>query len=239
MKIGIIIPYFPDDNTYKLHKRCLDSIGRKFVVINQIDEFNDGVSITRNFGLIEAQKMVGLDYISFLDADDTLNPDAYEQMCEAIVESQFADMIQLNHQRQKEDSKKWIKYFNKAGQYELNNLPKFWFAVWNKLYKANLLEYIRFIPRMNYGEDELFNLECLAKTRRIYCSERFAMTHHFDNPNSLSKQVTIKELAYEQNMLVYFAERYKDDNELLSAVRQRQIELWSSSVYKQFFGGAS
>ena len=237
MKIGVIIPYYPDEATDELYTRCLDSIDQRFRVFNVVDYSHSGVSATRNRGINAA--IIGcVDYITFLDADDTFNADAYDQICEAIEEAPDADIIQLNHERQKEGFPKWMKHFNEKGWYGLDKLPGFWVAVWNKIYKADLImnNHILFAHGINYGEDELFNLDCLARARKIYCSERVAMVHHFDNPNSLTKTVTIHDLIDEQCCLLQYITKYKDDKELYEAIRQRQVQLWSSIVYKTTTG---
>ena len=233
MKIAVIIPYYPEDETVRLYNRCLDSISSEFMTVQIVDQHHEGVSVARNRG-IHAALNGGVDYITFLDADDTFNQDAYEQICAAIEEAPEADIIQLNHERQKEGFPKWVKHYNVKGWCGLDKLPSFWVAVWNKIYKADLIRkyIIRFIEGRNYGEDEMFNLECLSRTQKIYCSERVAMTHHFDNPNSLTKTVKLEGLLDEQYELLGFMYSHKDDPELYEAVRQRQVELWSSVVYK-------
>ena len=232
MRIAVIIPYYPEDETKRLRKRCIESIDPRFRIYEALDPTHSGVSATRNRGLFSVL-LRNIDYITFLDADDTFNADAYDQICAAIEEAPDADIIQLNHEREKEGFPKWMKHFNEKGWYGLDKLPAFWVAVWNKIYKADLIRNIRFVEGLNYGEDEIFNLECLAKARRIYCSERFAMVHHFDNPNSLTKTVDVHGLIDEQCSLLNLICKYKDDRELYEAIRQRQVELWSSVVYKR------
>ena len=238
MKIAVIVPYYPEEETSELYTRCLDSIDIRFRVVNIVDYTHSGVSAARNRGLNVALAR-DIDYITFLDADDTFNRDAFDQIKEAIKEAPpDADIIQLNHEREKEGFQKWMKHFNKEGWYGLDNLPGFWVAVWNKIYKAELIRKhnIRFAEGRNYGEDEVFNLECLAKARKIYCSERVAMTHHFDNPNSLTKTANLDGLLAEQHELLGFMYDHKDDPELYEAIRQRQVQLWSSIVYKTIKG---
>ena len=238
MKIAVVIPYYPEEETAELYTRCLDSIDIRFKVFNVVDYTHSGVSAARNRGL-DAALARDIDYITFLDADDTFNRDAFDQIKEAIKEAPpDADIIQLNHEREKDGFQKWMKHFNKEGWYGLDNLPGFWVAVWNKIYKADLIRKhnIRFSEGLNYGEDEIFNLECLARVRKIYCSERVAMTHHFDNPNSLTKTINFAGLLAEQHVLLGFMYDRKDDQELYEAVRQRQVQLWSSIVYKTIKG---
>ena len=90
---------------------------------------------------------------------------------------------------------------------------------------------------LNHGEDEIFILNCLAKARRLYHSERIALHYHKDNPNSLSTVTSLEDLIGEQKGLCEFAEKHNDDPELLRAVRQRQSELWNNACYKRVFGG--
>lgn len=193
-----------------------------------------GVSYARNLGIKRAINL-GADYITFLDADDELTPDAYEQITAAIAEAPDEEIIQLNHYRQKTESK-YVKFFNSRGFYNLTDLPVFYVAVWNKIIKADILKEIEFKEGLDHGEDELFILNCLVKTRRLYCSERIAVTHHFDNPNSLSKSTSIGDLIDEQNALLYFINEHSDDREICEAVRKRQADLWTNPVYRRVIG---
>jgi len=258
MMIALIIPFY---NAEPYLKRCLDSIAGPFEVImiddgstdggaDLVDNYDNqgymiyliklgerrGVSCARNTGIEKALELEA-DYITFLDVDDFMLPDAYDQLVTAIKEEPREKMIQLNHRRRQANGYDYIKFYNKQGTYSLEKLPDFWVGVWNKVYKASLLEDIRFIPGLDHGEDELFNLECLSKARRIYCSDRIHMVHCFDNPQSLSKTVTPKDLIAEQHALNNFMLRHKEDIELLEAVRQRQAYLWDNKVYKSTFGG--
>lgn len=260
MKIALIIPY---RNAEKWIKRCLDSIKGDFDVILVDDHSEDGsseivknhpnndnfihtctmvshgVSAARNIGLHHAIEDVGADYIAFLDADDELHPDAYRNMCKAISEAPDDGIIQFNHLMITGDTIPVPRMHNAQGTYFLKNLPKLWVSVVNKVYKAELIKDFQFNIDLKHGEDELFNLRCLAKARRIYNSEKVTMIHHKDNPNSLSKSTTIDDLIKEQFYLASFLYQNSCDVELREAIRQRQAELWSNPCYKRVFGGAT
>lgn len=237
MKISVIIPYKPEYETDHLAARCLKSVmSQDFNVIYLVDFDGKGVSFMRNQGIESAIK-AGSDYITFLDADDTYAPDAYEQIVSAISEEPDEPIIQLNHVREFPDGRTQQRMWNRRGTYTLDNLPQLWVSSCNKVIKADLIKDIRFIEGLNHGEDELFILNCLAKARRLYHSERIALHYHKDNPNSLSTVTSLEDLIGEQKALCEFAENHKDDPELLRAVRQRQSELWNNACYKRVFGG--
>lgn len=234
--IAVIIPH---RNAGEWLERCLDSVDPRFKVITIDDNVLElGVSGARTQGIKEAFD-AGADYITFLDADDTMEANAYDQILAAIEEAQDAPVIQLNHRRMNKDGGTWIKYYNHKGNYELGDLPGFWVAVWNKIYKASFIKQlgVRFKPGLQHGEDELFNLECLAKCRRIYCSERIAVVHHFDNDKSLSRMVTRADLYAEQVALLEFLDDNNEDPELCEVVVKRQAELWHNKCYMRTFAG--
>lgn len=234
MKISVIVPsYVRDDTEKELLERCIKSIDKRFDIQLVSDTFPFGVSWARNAGLEIAFKG-NPDYITFLDADDTMNADAWEQMTMAIAEEPDEPVIQLNHMRKKEGVT-YCRFFNRRGTYYPKNMPQFWVGVWNKVFKAEFLKDIRFIEGLQHGEDELFVLDCLAKSKRIYCSERIAMTHHFDNQASLSHNVNAQDLIAEQKALLNFLEKHQNDKDLCDAVRIRQAELWNNPAYKSIF----
>ena len=238
MKIAVIIPYYPSGNTDELYTRCLDSVSPQFEVYNVIDYKHEGVSRTRNRALDVAFSIKHTpDYITFLDADDTYAPNAYEQMCEAINESPDEGIIQLNHVREYPDGRTQLRLPSKRGTYDLSRMPNLWVSSCNKLFKAELIRDIRFIEGLSHGEDELFVLNCLAKTRRMYVSDRIALHYHKDNPNSLSTRTSLDDILGEQRALLDFLATHKSDKEICELVRTRQAELWNNACYKRVIGG--
>ena len=236
MTISLIIPYKNEPSTLELAKRCLKSVeSQSFDIHYLVDNDGKGVSVMRNQG-IELALQSGADYIAFLDADDTYAPDAYEQIVAAINEQPNEGIIQLNHVREFEDGKTKLRLMSKQGTYMLDRLPNLWVSSVNKVFKADLIRDIRFKVGLNHGEDEVFVLECLAKTRRMYVSSRIALHYHKDNPNSLSTTTSLNDLIGEQTALMWFAMMHKDDAEMLAVIRRRQAELWNNACYTRVFG---
>ena len=197
-----------------------------------------GVSGTRNTALDVIKDNLGIkpDWISFLDADDEYAPGALNAMIASTRMYPDAQLIQLNHVRAVNNGT-IPRMQNPRGKYDLYNLPKLWMSSCNKLFRADLIEDIRFDEKLRHGEDELFVLECLRRTRCIYNSEHIALYYHKDNPNSLSTTTSFDDLLGEQRALLDFLDKYRDDGEITFAIRQRMTELWNNAVYKRTFGG--
>lgn len=255
--ISIIVPF---KNAEKWIGRCCESLSRLegdfdfvFVDDNSDDNGNanvwqfidkdkrfnifvnegDGVSAARNTGI---KYSIG-EWIAFLDSDDTYSADAADSIRTAIKQYPEAGIIQLNHVRVMPDGSRRPRLTNARGIYHLRSLPKLWVSSCNKLIKRELIEDIRFIEGLSHGEDEIFILECLKKTRSLPCSERVALEYHKENPNSLSSTTRPGDLMGEQKALMYFLALNLDDSDICEAVRNRQIELWQNSTYKRVFGG--
>lgn len=259
MKLGIVIPYRNAENWIG---RCLESIKGEFVIfpvndnsldqsreivheiaeqdkrITPIDSEGRGVSAARNRGL-DLAFMAECDYISFLDSDDTYAADAYYSYKAAIKASGEADLIQLNHLRVMPDGSRRSRLYSPGGIYELPYMPRLWVSSCNKLFKMDLIQNIRFDENLSHGEDELFVLECLKRTRKIFSSEYIALEYRKDNPNSLSSSTSFIELLNEQLALRNFLYLNKEDPELCEAVRLRQVELWQNATYKRVIGRIS
>lgn len=225
--ISIIIPYW---NAGRWIQRCADSLTSQqgdFECIF-VDDFSTdhpafetdsrcicvtnrhskGVSGARNTGLDIAQG----EWVTFLDADDELLPDAWTKFSRAIETE--TDMHQFNHIRhyivRPVCNVNRSRYDNPPGIYSVRNLPQVWFGVWNKLYKHELLDGIRFDEAMQYGEDLIFNLECLAKSGEIHHADTATVRHNVENMESLSHIRSDADLIKELKALEDYIIRHKD-----------------------------
>lgn len=227
-KVSVIIPYY---NAEKWLGRCTDSLGQQdgeFEFILVSDHCTDGsdkiarafaerdqrasvvwnlrhkgVSGARNTGLDEAQG----EWVTFLDADDEYLPDAMRKFM-IMAERATASIHQANHIRHNPDKGTTRRQFaNPEGIYATYNMPEAWCSVWNKLYARELLQEIRFDEEMQYGEDEIFNLECLNKAPMIHCSDVDIVQHNIGTPGSLTKIRTGEDLI---RQLIKLAEFIRD-----------------------------
>ena len=189
--------------------------------------YSAGVSGARDTGL---ERATG-DWISFLDADDELMPRAWEKFNKMLKVD--AAIYQSNHLRYYVSKHVGVrKWDNPEGMYDLKGLPQIWYGVWNKLYKRDLVKGIRFIEGMQYGEDEIFNLECLKTAKGIYNISDVIVKHNIDNMKSLSHIRKDKDLVRELAELANFITS-TDDPDLREVAYDTLMQHVTTAWYKK------
>lgn len=259
MKYSVIVPYY---NAEKWLGRCLESLTKqkgdmefllvddksedaspltaknyaladeRFVLLK--NEREKGVSGARNTGIDHAQG----DWVTFVDADDELLDNAWKIFGHMIALDASANMIQANHYRHYvETGKTQLRYTNDAGVYSMDNLPEQWCMVWNKLYRRDFIGGTRFVEGLQYGEDEIFNLDMFAKDDRIFHTKQTTATvrRNFDNKESLSRVKDKRELIAQARALEEFVLACKNPRARALACDVLS-EHWQSPTYKTAFG---
>lgn len=205
-KLSLIIPVY---NKAPFLRRCLDSVAKQMredvqvIVIDDAStdgsdkillEYNefDRIYLLDNVG-VSAARNEGLDYakadaVAFLDADDALLPYALDNLVAYADRIDKWPIIQFNQKRVNSSGN--IVYSNTPkGSYERFSLPKHWQMVWNKVYskKFILKHSVRFREGMYFGEDEMFNLDLLDHTEKIWHSPHCLVAHYMDDKNSICR----------------------------------------------------
>lgn len=237
--VSIIVPVY---NAQKGLSRCLESICSQtyqeleIIVLNDgstddslaiceqfrakdprivvVDKENEGVSCTRNAGLVLAHG----DYIQFADSDDALDPDYTQNLVQAALEHN-ADLViapywmvipsnssktghaletlQTSLGIEPEAPKTEVhKYgFLPQGVYSREDYARrlmqqpasFYYGVlWNKLYRREIIaqNQLGFAPDVYWAEDLIFNMGYLEHAQ-VFVSIPEAGYHYIQNPKSL------------------------------------------------------
>ena len=159
------------------------SADARFTVVHKA---NGGLSDARNTGL----SAIGGTWVFFLDSDDYISPHCIETMLNAALES-GAEIVECEFSTVGDDEK--INWTYPTGRYELHRQPEAlerfldyrgtWIMAWNKLYRADLFEDIRFpVGRLN--EDE-FTTPYLVEHARLYASLKDSLYAYVQREGSI------------------------------------------------------
>ena len=152
-----------------------DSSAEKIKQLSELDnriryfyQQNAGVSAARNDGLQKAQG----DYITFVDGDDYLHPQAVELWVECAVKNNanvvFADYIETKDTKcpsQKIHTPTHQKISFQNAKIERPDLLK---PVWGKLIKSSLLSEIKFVSEFSVGEDTNYIVKTVSNASDMY-----------------------------------------------------------------------
>lgn len=214
VKISVIIPVY---NVEKYLKRCLDSVvnqtykNLEIILIddgctdgsgNICDEYaakdkriivihkeNGGLSNARNKGL----DICTGEYISFIDSDDWIEKDFYEYVFNNVKNS---DLLIFDYYITNGKNSKRIKYknieFEISKEKCLMELTKAEIQsyAWNKVYKVNLFDDIRFPKGRNYEDQAIMHLIVEKSTKIKYCNKAFY--NYYQNQNGITHTVNYK-----------------------------------------------
>lgn len=253
MTITLIVPIY---NKAPFLKRCLDSIEKQTVPFDEvilIDDHstdnswaiastyvlrhrwkailpsqNKGVSWCRNNGLSEATS----DFVTFLDADDALKPNASEIMHKYAERD--LNIIQFGQERYHPGGLMFRKTTDER-EWRIPTLPKYWQMVWDKLFKREFLEkhQLRFNEEIRFGEDEIFCADAIMKNNgELWHAPQILVEHHMDDSNSICRGGTLKKADFRRldNELLKRSKRAKNTRNK-SWLEHRSAELNGTRFY--------
>lgn len=143
-----LVPQLTDETEWIIiddgcHEKELDKLKAKVI---HLEENSGGASIPRNEGI----KIARGDYITFIDADDLVEPIYISKILDKINSSSF-DYCMF--------SWRGIGPILSSDVNITAEAPAWNTSVWNCVYKANNIKYIQFNPELCIAEDYEFNLK--------------------------------------------------------------------------------
>lgn len=195
------------DNTSKI---CAD-LAKKYSFIKYFEKENGGVSSARNFAL---NKISG-EYVWFIDADDTVQNDAIEEIFKIETDLAIFNFVQFDGNREQavhlveQDYLYKLTSFDDFFQeyvfrYKLNN------ALWNKVFKASIIKEkgLLFNENIKIGEDYLFSLLYYKFISNISFSIR-SIYRYFVNPSGAMKNKNKKVFEYQSSIARIIKDNYR------------------------------
>lgn len=202
----IVVNDASNDNTLKICED-LKKIYDNIKIINLSE--NNGVSNARNVGI----KNVSGDYIHFMDSDDMIENNMYEDIIKSIENkdiiitgTKYNEIEGITTYKPKRCD---IKNLNEMKQFIEENCISgrrdIFNVVWNKFYKREFLinNNIEFNKNISFGEDFLFNLECMSKTYSIYVIDEAYYNYMRRNEETLkmkflNNKIELRKLFYKK-----------------------------------------
>ena len=225
-KISIIVPVY---NVEKYLRKCVDSIlnqtfkdfelilvddgstdssgkicdeyNLKDNRIKVIHKENGGLSSARNAGLDIAQG----EYIGFVDSDDWIELDMYEELYKICKENDAdVGIVGINYggASEKKKSKKIEIYSNKLILDDLvyNKGKEITWPAWNKLWLKKVIGESRFKEGRIY-EDGLFLYSLSSKIKKVAKIDYEAYNYRMDNESITRSKISKKQVDFLYNTL--------------------------------------
>jgi len=154
-----------DDGSKDASGQICDAYAGKDPRIQVVHQENGGVSRARNRGL----ELATGELISFIDSDDTLEPDMYELLVR-VMQEHNADISHCGYKhivgeeiRLVHDTKRVIPQHTQEALDCFVDGRLFGGGLWNKLYRRELLDGLSFREDLKNNEDILFNFEAFRR----------------------------------------------------------------------------
>ena len=193
------------DNSEKIIKKYLKKYPKK---IKYIKKNNGGLSSARNEGLKHASG----EYIGFVDSDDYVSLNTFNLMYKKAKEKNF-DLVVCNLNYVYETKTKMVSAgLDKDLENEdevKKNIVFLYPAVWNKLYKKEILDSLKFKEGIWY-EDVEFNFRVYPRVKSIGYVDK-PLIQYVQRESSISKTIDKRLFNYLDNFngLIKY---YQDNN---------------------------
>ncbi len=260
-KVSVIVPVY---NVEEYLDKCLDSLVNQtlkdieIIVVNDgtkdksqdiVDKYvkeypkkvfsyikeNGGLSSARNYGLKYAKG----EYVGFVDSDDYVEYDMYEQLYNKAIETK-SDIVccQATYRYNiHAEKKKFIhpEYFGKSISKEPRILVESKSYAWNKIYKRSLWDNFEF-PNQ-YFEDSAVVYNVMYTANKIECVNLPLYNYIKERPGAITSEISPKiyDMFKSCDSILEFYRKQKDYNKIKDIVEEvciRHLRIRLLYIYK-------
>lgn len=218
--ISFIIPYYNVPLT--LLRECIDSIealtiNKEIIIVNDgcdadLTEFSHscvvrkiehgGQATARNFGIEIAKG----DYIQFVDADDMIVTQNYQQIIN-IVEKEQPDIFYFHYTSNDKTKRNSVSYKITTGSHYMSQ-HNIYGSVWNYVFRKSLLGNLKFTDGIVH-EDEEFSPQLFVNAKTFFYSNSKAYYYRIMPCSTMTKRED-KHITKRLNDLLYVILSLKD-----------------------------
>lgn len=179
-----------DDGSTDASGKICDAYAQQDHRIHVIHQENRGAAAAKNTGL----RMATGEYLSFVDSDDYLEPDAYTHMVN-LLEKYNADAVQCAYRSVYINGSKTSSNPYGCKIYDVQEYLPFYLdgflcsLLWNKLYRRELFEGI-FFEEGHIIDDEYFTYQGMMNARKILSDDRIVYNYRIRRSSVMHQKHT-------------------------------------------------
>ena len=221
-----------DDGSHDNCPQMCDKYALNDKRIKVIHKKNGGLSSARNAGL----KIATGEWIGFVDSDDWIEPNTYEEAITAALEN-TVDVVQWNLIPFDDTHEKQIQYLYESGIYkikELNTMHWILNTAYTKLYAKYLFDEYQFQypDGVSIIEDICVSYRVFCKISKLYFINK-TFYHYYHRTDSILhtiKENEIDKAVFAMNELSDYLRQNKAQCNLIDSLAERKKELKSRYI---------
>lgn len=186
---------------------------------------NQGVSNARNVGISKASGK----YITFVDGDDTVEPDFFEKAIKELDEGGY-DFVQGNYRKIDGGSTSYGQFVSEdvvitekdimlENLFGLENL--IYNAVWGKVYRAKIIMDILFDRTIKIAEDQKFVFDVIAKSKKIKLLS--CVGYNYLQRNTSATYDVNNYRDFDQLKVLSYCKKRVTNNSILQNIEMREL----------------
>lgn len=226
-----------DGSTDDTHNIC-DSWASKDSRIIVIHKNNEGVSSARNEGIAKSTGK----YIYFCDSDDLVNKDCIKVLHNAMADF-YADLALCTYGNISDYERETVEQYA-AKTVDSDNILSLMMIdkqyagyLWNKMFRRDMINDIRFDTKLKYCEDLVFCLKYLEKVSNgVMVPE--PLYYYRDNPSgAMNQSFNVNRLSYilSQEFVCDYLLKHCTNEEIKKTEHYKLAQLYSSYYFKILF----